>query len=265
MIELNEKNRKDYSRKSSKGNQLKFEVNGIWYKADLNGYEGLSEYVVSSLLKKSKLKEDEYVTYKTEEVKYQDNIYRACSSKNFLKDEESVITLARMYKEVTGEELHDRLKEINDVEERFKFICNFVKENTNLKDFDKYLAKLLILDAIFLNEDRHMHNIAVIKKDDGTYGYCPYFDFGASLLSDTNVDYPLKRKVDYCIREAKSKSIGPSFKKQYEIGMKVLKNSKIINFKIEDVIEILKKDTVYSSEEKDRVKAILNYQIDEYL
>lgn len=35
---------------SSKGNQLKWERQGIWYKADYTGYEGLSEYMVSELL-----------------------------------------------------------------------------------------------------------------------------------------------------------------------------------------------------------------------
>ena len=50
MIELFDENRKDMQRKSSKGNQLKWESEGKWYKADFMGYEGLAEYMVSSLL-----------------------------------------------------------------------------------------------------------------------------------------------------------------------------------------------------------------------
>ena len=53
MIELFDENRKDMQRKSSKGNQLKWESEGKWYKADFMGYEGLAEYMVSSLLEKS--------------------------------------------------------------------------------------------------------------------------------------------------------------------------------------------------------------------
>lgn len=45
MIELFEKDIKTSDRKSSKGNQLKFERDDIWYKADNTGYEGLSECV----------------------------------------------------------------------------------------------------------------------------------------------------------------------------------------------------------------------------
>ena len=37
---------------SSKGNQQKWLVNDLWYKADHMGYEGLCEVIVSELLKK---------------------------------------------------------------------------------------------------------------------------------------------------------------------------------------------------------------------
>ena len=55
MVELFEQNIRTKDRQSSKGNQLKWENNGIWYKADYTGYEGLAEYVISHLLKKSTL------------------------------------------------------------------------------------------------------------------------------------------------------------------------------------------------------------------
>lgn len=47
MIELFEK---DIRTADTKGNQLKFERDGIWYKADNMGYEGLAECVISALL-----------------------------------------------------------------------------------------------------------------------------------------------------------------------------------------------------------------------
>ena len=40
MIELFEQQLQQMDRHSSKGNQLKWENNGIWYKADYTGYEG---------------------------------------------------------------------------------------------------------------------------------------------------------------------------------------------------------------------------------
>ena len=56
MIELFEQNERMQNRQSSKGNQLKWENEGIWYKADYTGYEGMAEYMISHLLIKSTLK-----------------------------------------------------------------------------------------------------------------------------------------------------------------------------------------------------------------
>ena len=47
MIQMQEQDRRVPDRKSSKGNQLKFERDGIWYKADYMGYEGLAEFVIT--------------------------------------------------------------------------------------------------------------------------------------------------------------------------------------------------------------------------
>lgn len=51
MIQLLEQDRKLENRNSSKGNQLKWCREGIWYKADYTGYEGL-------FVKKSKKQSD---------------------------------------------------------------------------------------------------------------------------------------------------------------------------------------------------------------
>ena len=68
MITLFEKDIRTADRQSSKGNQLKWLSKGIWYKADYTGYEGLSEYMISNLLKKSSLGDKEYVLYQTENI-----------------------------------------------------------------------------------------------------------------------------------------------------------------------------------------------------
>lgn len=60
MIELGDKNVRSSLRQSSKGNQLKWEHEGIWYKADYTGYEGLAEYMVSNLLRYSNLENEPY-------------------------------------------------------------------------------------------------------------------------------------------------------------------------------------------------------------
>ena len=70
MAELKEKDIRAFPVQSSKGNQLKWEQAGVWYKADYTGYEGLAEYMVSALLKYSDLKPGEFIPYETEEIFY---------------------------------------------------------------------------------------------------------------------------------------------------------------------------------------------------
>ena len=47
---INTKPMKMITDSSSKGNQPKWLADGLWYKADHMGYEGLSEIVISKLL-----------------------------------------------------------------------------------------------------------------------------------------------------------------------------------------------------------------------
>ena len=70
MVQLFEQDIKTNDRQSSKGNQLKWCRNNVWYKADYTGYEGLAEYVISHLLKLTNLNEGEYVLYEPEQIKY---------------------------------------------------------------------------------------------------------------------------------------------------------------------------------------------------
>ena len=76
MIKLFDEDVKTSDRKSTKGNQLKFERDGMWYKADNMGYEGLSECVVSSLIQYSSLRKDEFTVYDYETIEYNGNHYR---------------------------------------------------------------------------------------------------------------------------------------------------------------------------------------------
>ena len=100
MVELFEQDIRTNYRQSSKGNQLKWENNGIWYKADYAGYEGLAEYVISNLLMKSTLTEEEFVLYDLELIRYNSNVFNGVKSKNFLKEDWQIITLERLFKQI---------------------------------------------------------------------------------------------------------------------------------------------------------------------
>ncbi len=118
---------------SSKGNQQKWLVNDLWYKADHMGYEGLCEVIVSELLKKSNV--TDFAEYFPIKIEFAGRKLNGCYSKNFRQ-------------------------------------------------------KMKALYAFFLNEDR---TAFILNDDTGEYRFCPYFDFGLSLLADTTEDYPLGR------------------------------------------------------------------------
>lgn len=103
-----EQNIRTNDRQSSKGNQLKWENEGIWYKADYTGYEGLVEYMISHLLKKSSLAENEFVCYDLEEIKYGTVIYNGVKSPDFLGKGWQIVTLERLFRNFFGESLQMR-------------------------------------------------------------------------------------------------------------------------------------------------------------
>lgn len=264
MIKLFEQDIRTNDRQSSKGNQLKWENAGIWYKADYTGYEGLAEYVISHLLQKSTLQDNEYVLYHLEEISYKSAIYKGAKSKNFLKDDWQIITLERIFKSFFDESLYKSIFHIANHEERLIFLVNQIERITGLKNFGQYMSKLITIDAVFLNEDRHTHNIAVLMNREGRFAYCPIFDNGAGLLSDTTMDYPLNGELYSLISNVRSKTICDSFEEQLDIAETLYGDNLKFYFTRKDVKEILDDATLYSMEERQRVESVLYEQMRKY-
>lgn len=264
MVELFEQDIRTNDRQSSKGNQLKWENGNIWYKADYTGYEGMAEYAISHLLKKSTLFEEEFVLYDLEEIKYKSIMYKGVKSKNFLNDGWQIITLERLFKTYFGESLHKMLFSIVDHTERVFFLVNQVERLTRLKDFGVYINKLFTIDAMFLNEDRHTHNIAVLMNEDGKFAYCPIFDNGAGLLSDTKMDYPLAAEIYNLMNSAKPKTICSDFDEQLDISEELYGKNLKFCFTKKDVRELMDNIDIYSQEEKLRVEKIIYAQMGKY-
>ncbi len=265
MIELFESDTVSFDRVSSKGNQLKWKSGDYWYKADSTGYEGLSEYVISSLLAKSTLKSDEYVLYEIEDIKYRNNVLSGCKSKNFLRDGEQLITFNRLFMSQYTENLTDIVFRIEEHEERLKYIVERIEIVTGIRDLGKYMAKCMTIDALFLNEDRHMHNIALVLGKDGKYKTAPFFDHGAGLLSDTRMDYPLTGDVYEMIEYAEPKTFSESFDDQLDIAEKIYGRQIKFSFTHRDVESILKKaEGHYSDRVIERVRTIVFEQMRKY-
>ncbi|MBQ8857317.1 MAG: hypothetical protein IJ024_04130 [Lachnospiraceae bacterium] len=264
MIELFDANMRMENRQSSKGNQQKWLKEGVWYKADYTGYEGLAECVISHLLQKSSLSKEEYVLYDTELIHYKAAQFRGCKSADFLPEGWNLITLERLFQNMYGQSLNKSIYKIQSYETRLEFIVNQTIRMTGLENFGAYMGKLLTIDALFLNEDRHTHNIAVLMDEVGGFHYCPFFDHGAALLSDVTMDYPMSRNLEEAMNDVEAKTFCRSFEEQMEIAEKLYGINLRFHFTTNDVERLLEQEPHYTIEEKTRVWQILAWQMRKY-
>ena len=174
---------------SSKGNQEKWLENGYWYKLDQFGYEALAEVFTSKLLEFSNIEKEtpfKFVRYNTQMVRAHGFDHVACVSKNFLKENQSIITVSALFKKFSDMPLKRKLAALQSDKKRIEYLANTVSDITGLDDFPKYLTLLFEVDSLILNDDRHLNNIAVIEEN-GRFDYCPIFDNGAGLLSNMRI------------------------------------------------------------------------------
>lgn len=205
---------------TSKGNQIKWFYNNEYLKADSMGYEGLAEAFVSELESRIVNPDFCYVDYQMCIIREissdsgDSTDYTGCRSKNMLHDGEFLLSVYRMLetrysKNKVNSILNGYGREIVD------FVLGMVEEVTSIKSsvFRTYLAHMLMLDAIVLNEDRHLGNISLIKSVNGGYRLSPIFDNGLSLMSDT-LQYRFDKPYLINIRKVKSRPFSSSFLKQ---------------------------------------------------
>lgn len=174
---------------SSKGNQEKWLENGKWYKLDQFGYEALAEVMTSKLLEHSNIESETpfaFVRYEMKKVKVHGRERTACVSKNFLKNGQSILTVNALFRQLSNQPLTKQLAKLPSDKNRMEYLAHSVTEMTGLADFGTYLATLFAVDALILNDDRHLNNIAVIEEN-GRFSYCPIFDNGAGLLSNMQI------------------------------------------------------------------------------
>ena len=171
---------------SSKGNQEKWIDENRWYKLDQFGYEALAETLISQLLELSNCETDypfRFTRYQMERITAHGIERTGCSSENFLLPEQSIITLSHLFKREREVPLRNLLSRQSSDKKRIAYLADATAELTGLELFPQYLTLLFEVDALFLNDDRHLNNIAVLECG-GKYDYCPIFDNGAGLLSN---------------------------------------------------------------------------------
>lgn len=172
-----------YAKTLSDGIQDKYFRNNYYYKKNKVGNEGLTEYLVSVLLRCTTLSSNDYVVYEYCKI----NNILGCRCKSFLNNNEYFITASRLYELLTGgNNLSDKLSFFSDARERLYYLINLYKmAGINEIDSLNYFRKIFLLDYIILNTDRHMRNIGIIYDScKNSYDIAPIFDNGNSLNTD---------------------------------------------------------------------------------
>lgn len=109
---------------SSKGNQEKWLADGRWYKLDLFGYEGLAETVTSALLAQTNTDAlgFHYVTYRMERMEVHRHIRNGCSSANFLRPGEAILTLAELLRKGVGPDWQTAVNRLPNLQSRLAWL-----------------------------------------------------------------------------------------------------------------------------------------------
>ena len=263
-IDLTNESLIDTKATSSKGNQQKWCVNGNWYKTDHMGYEGLCEVVVSRLLKRSNIQD--FVAYFPIRIAFDGKEYSGCYSKNFKAKSESIVTLEHLSKQWLANSFARELLRYPEPEDKIRHTVDFIEKVTDLKNVGAYLTTMMELDAFFLNEDRHTNNIAFILNDDtGEYQFCPYFDFGLSLLADTTEVFPLTEYTYDLIDKVKAKPFDMDFDTQLEAAEKLYGTQAQFSFTKANIDDAFNEVSEYYPKSIiERVRDILYHQRKKY-
>lgn len=224
---------------SSKGNQEKWRENDRWYKLDLFGYEGLAETVTSSLLRQTNVTDlgFSFVPYRMERLEAHRRVRAGCSSPNFRREGEAILTLADLFRKGVGPHWQEQVTRQPNLAEKVRWLARQTTQLTGLSRFGEYLTLLFEADMLFGNEDRHLNNIAVLRRGE-EFDYCPLFDFGAGLLSNLR-DYPLDIEPRAHLRLLRARPLNTTFGRQVQAARAIWGPQLEWNFTAEDIAAAL--------------------------
>lgn len=204
---------------TSGGDQLKWYYNKMYIKADTHGYESISEALVSELLEY--IDGVDFVDYCLCTINEDSNSYTGCYSYDICRSGNytliSIYRLLQMYISDLDEVIYGL-----DGYELYNFICSEVSGITGL-DMESYISKIILIDYLTFNSDRHLNNIFVLFSNlRGSYRYAPILDNGAALFSNVEV-FPLGRNYNSMKSMVSCKPFFSDFDKQIELVDDVLR------------------------------------------
>lgn len=191
----------------SKGNQIKYLAGAKWIKWDTLGYESLVEVLASQICEQLNF---DHVDYQLCQITDGYSCKNACISEDFSQGLVEV-SLGSLIEQLTGYIID--LSRYHSIADRVLAVYEPLQDLIEYDVFLQYLNKLISLDAVLFNEDRHLYNIGFLV-DESSLKPAPIFDCGAGLLSDSSIDYPFEMPIEVCLRRIKAKPFSTSFRKQ---------------------------------------------------
>lgn len=131
---------------------------------------------------------------------------------SFLQDNEDFITFYRIFKHYGYND--DAIVRNQTVCKRIQWVTDRLNEFTNL-DLSDYINRMIVLDFLVGNEDRHLNNFGVIvNRDTGKFRMAPLFDNGLSLLEHDR--RYLGAPFQFSLKKMDGKPFCKSLKRAYE-------------------------------------------------
>lgn len=203
---------------------------GYWYKVDFKGGEALAEVLVSTFLRSCKyLTFKEFVPYDFKYISVDSFNLRICVSPNFLQEGEQFISFKDLLSQVSS-----LTEKLGGFESKLNYIDSVFQQTVG-QSFREELLRLLTLDVMFRNTDRHLSNFGIILAPNGSIRFAPIFDNGLALGVSEGAYYDL----DNLIR-------GFGYKvKPYELSVSTLSpyiNPSYFEFDVRYFVEVVDKN-----------------------
>ena len=147
-----------------------------WYKADLRGGEALAEVLVSTFLSScTNLTSFDFVLYTFDYTSEGLIDLKTCVSRNFLQEYEYFVSFKELLSLIP-----QPTDNLVGFESKLDYIDSVFQQTVG-QSFRFELLKMLTLDMLFRNTDRHLSNFGIILALNGSIRFAPIFDNGFAL------------------------------------------------------------------------------------
>lgn len=163
---------------SSLGYQPKYTSpkDGYWYKEDFKGREALAEVLVSTFLRSCHyMTSKDFIPYYIKHTSVELFDLKTCMSPHFLQKGEQFISFKDLLTLTSFSKVN-----LVDFNSKLNYIDS-VFQQTIGQSFRKEMLRLLTLDVMFRNTDRHLSNFGIILAPNSSIQFAPIFDNGLAL------------------------------------------------------------------------------------